>query len=432
MKRLLAAAALAASLGTPAAALAAPALTAPAAAPDTVGGRVYVKADPGAMTTGVELRVDAGLDRETEAQNGLAALVAEAVLRTPVGGGRGAADAAEAAGASIRYAVGAQGVRFYVDGTPASVAAAAPLFAAALAAPSFSPATLAAARDALGGRIREEESDARAVGRAMLRASYYRAPAGFPAYGTTGSLTAFGTAEAQAFYAAWYRRGNSFAVAVGRTDDASDAASRALLAALPAGSAATATIAMKPFGAQPRRIVTQRDVGAPYVVLGFAAPAIGSRDFAAALVLRALLRGVLDVPSAATMSPLLRASGTFYGYDVDPAQLVVWINGARLDPEVGLAAVDAVVKAAALKPLSAQVLERYKTAAHGEWILEAVSVDERAAAVANAIAQGLGPDGGDGVAAAIGSVSAADVQRVAKAYFQKFDVALILPRGNGN
>jgi len=431
VRRIVAALALAASLAAPAGAAPSPAPPA-MPTPDSGSGRAYAKADPGAMTTGVELRIDAGLDRQTDAQNGLAALVAEAVLRTPVAGGLDAAGAADAAGASIRYAVDPQGVRFYLDGTPASVAAATPAFAAALAAPSFSAATLAASRRSLDDRIGDEESDARAVGRAMLRASYYRGGAGFPAYGTTGSLTAFGTADAQAFYAAWYRRGNALAVAAGRTGAASDAASRALLGALPAGSAVPASLATKPFGAQPRRIVTHRDVGAPYVVLGFAAPGIGSRDFAAALVVRSLLTGVLEVRSAATVSPLLRASGTFYGYESDPAQLVVWINGARLDAEVGLAAVDAVVKAAASKPVSAQVLERYKTTARGVWVLEAVGVDERAAAAANAIAHGLGPDGGDAIADAIARVTAADVQRVAKTYFQKFDVALILPRGNGS
>ncbi len=425
------------------AALAGPAFAAPLPGPPAAGGpalsdagggaRAVVASDEGALVAGVELTIDAGLDRETDAQNGLAALVAESVLQTPTApSGPRLIDAVDARGGSIRYAVGAQNVRFYLEGTPAAIAAAAPLVAAALARPAFDAATLAAARESLGDRIRDDESDARVVGRAMLRASFYRGAAGFPPYGTPGSLTAFSAADAQAFHAAWYRRGGALAVEAGRTGEGTARAASALLGALPAGTAQAATIGMKPFGAQPRRIVTQRDVGAPYVVLGFAAPAMGSADFAPALVLRALLRGVLERPSASTTSPLLRPSGTFYGYDADPAQLVVWINGARLDPEIGVAAIDTVVKAAAEKPVTAQVLDRYKTAARGEWILEAVSVDERAAAIANAVTRGLGPDGTDDVTAAIGRVTSADLQRVAKTYFQKFDIALILPRGNGS
>jgi len=426
MRAVLAALALAALAGAPASA-------APATLQASDGGggaHVVVAADPGALVAGVELLVDAGLDRETESQNGLAALVAECVLQTPMAGGTRLTDAVDARGASLRYAVGSQGVRFYLEGTPAALDASAPLVAGALASPAFDARTLAAARDALGERIRDDESDARVVGRAMLRAAFYRGAAGFPPYGTTGSLTAFAPADAQAFHTAWYRRGGAVAVAAGRTGVATDRTVAALLAALPTGSAAAVTLDTKPFGAEPRRIVTQRDVGAPYIVLGFAAPSLRSPDFAAALVVRALLRGVLERPKASTTSPLLRPSGTFYGYDADPAQLVIWINGARLDPEVGIGAIDTVVKAAAAKPVTPQVLERYKTAARGEWILEAVSVDERAAAIANAVAQGAGPNAAGDVAAAIDRVTSADIERVAKTYFQKFDVALILPRGN--
>jgi predicted Zn-dependent peptidase len=419
------------ALGAPAGA--APAVGAPAAVADAGGGaRAVTSPDPGALVAGVEIAVRAGIDRETGTQNGLAALVAECVLRTPVAGSATALlDAVDARGASVRYAVGVRSVRFYLEGTPAGVAASAPLVAAAVAAPSFDAATLAAARDALAERNRDLESDARIVGRAMLRAAFYRGAAAMPPYGTAASLAVLGAADARAFHAAWYRRGGAVAVAAGRTGPETDAASAALLGALADGGTAATPIATKPFGAQPRRLVTQRDVGAPYVVLGFAAPALGDRDFAAALVLRALLRGVLEGPSAETVPAALRAAGATYAYDAAPAQLTFWINGARGDAAVGLAAVDAVAKAAAAKPLTPTVLQRYRTLARGEWLLENVSVDERATAIAGAVVQGLSPDVGDVVADAIGRVTGADVQRVAKAYFQKFDVALVLPRGSG-
>ena len=38
----------------------------------------------------------------------------------------------------------------------------------------------------------------------------------------------------------------------------------------------------------------------------------------------------------------------------------------------------------------------------------------------------------DAVGAAIARVTAADVQRVAKKYFQRFDVALVMPRASEN
>jgi hypothetical protein len=106
-----------------AAALLGAVLAAPAgaAAPRTVvvdlgGTRGYVQADPGSVLAGVALFVQAGLDRQAAGQSGVAALVAETVLHTPVDGVP-LTDAVDARGASIEYAVTAQRVRFYLEGT---------------------------------------------------------------------------------------------------------------------------------------------------------------------------------------------------------------------------------------------------------------------------------------------------------------------------
>ena len=434
MTAILAAAALGAALSAPVA----PG-TPRTAVVDLGGTRAYVRADQASPLAGVELVVRAGLDRQTSGQSGLAALVAESVLRTPVedpSAGAGQAvpltDAVDAHGASIGYVVTAQHVRFYLEGTPGGIAGAAPLVARALAAPAFDRATVAAARAALTERIADEAGDPRFVGVQLLRSSYYRGPAGLPVLGDPGSLAALGPADAKAFFARWYLRGDAVVAAVGRTGDATAAASRALVSALAPGTAPAGRLATRPFGAQPRRIVTHRDVAGPYVVLGFAAPSLGDRDFPAALVLRAVLAGVFERPGATTQPPVFRAAGTIYGYDTAPAQLVLWINGSRLDPEQGLTSVDTLLKRAAAKPLAAAVLSRYKETARGAWALESVSLDESAFAVGNAVAHGLDADVGDTGRAAIARVTGADVQRVAKKYFQKFDVALVMPRAGEN
>ncbi|HWT06012.1 MAG TPA: hypothetical protein VN224_09675 [Xanthomonadales bacterium] len=426
MIAILAAAALGAALAAPAAA------TAPRTTVVDLGGpRAYVHADQASPLAAVELYVRAGLDRQTSGQSGLAALVAETVLHTPVDGAP-LADAVDAQGASIAYVVSAQHVRFYLEGTPGGLAAAAPLVARALAAPAFDAATVGAARTALGERIADEAGDPRFVGLQLLRSSYYRGPAGLPALGDPGTLGALAPADAKAFFARWYLRGDAFVAAVGQTGDVTDAAGRALAKALAPGTAPAAALVTRPIGAQPKRIVTHRDVAAPYVVLGFAAPSLGDRDFPAALVLRALLAGVFERPGATTQPPVFRAAGTIYGYDTAPAQLVLWINGSRLDPEQGLTGVDTLLKRAAAKPLAAAVLSRYKETARGAWSLETVSLEQRAFAVGNAVAHGLDADVTDNVGAAIARVTGADVQRVAKKYFQRFDVALVMPRASEN
>ena len=429
-------------------ALAAAALGAALAAPATVpaprttvvdlgGARAYVYADQASPLAAVELFVRAGLDRQTGAQSGLAALVGELVLQTRVpatasGEAVPLAEAVDANGASIGYVVSAQYIRFYLEGTPDALGAAAPLVARALAAPAFDLASVLAARTALADRIADEGGDPRFVGLQLLRSSYYRGAAGQPALGDPASLAALVPADAKAFFARWYLRGDAFVAAVGRTGVATDAAGRALVTALSPGTAPVAALATRAFSAQPKRIVTHRDVAAPYVVLGFAAPSLGDRDFAAALVLRALLAGVFERPGATTQPPVFRAAGTIYGYDTAPAQLVLWINGSRLDPEQGLTSVDALLKRAAAKPLAASVLSRFKETARGAWTLETVSLDQRAFAVGNAVAHGLDANVTGDVGAAIGRVTAADVQRVAKKYFQKFDVALVMPRASEN
>ncbi|MEA2663873.1 MAG: zinc protease [Candidatus Eremiobacteraeota bacterium] len=415
------------------AAAAPPAAAAPLAptAVDLGGAPGYVRSDAGSPLAGVQLFVRAGLDRQSGSQNGLAALTAEAVLRTPVDG-VALVEAIAARGGSLGYAVAPRYVRFHLQAAPEALAGLAPLLARALAAPATDPATLAAARTALGERIAEDERNPVLAGLGMVRASFYRGGPGQPPLGTPGALTAYGAPDVRGFHDRWYVRGSAYLAEVGRTGPGSDAAARALVAALPAGSAAPApALATRPFVKEPRRLVTRRDIGSPYVVLGFAAPALGARDFAPALVVRALLGEVLQRAGATTLPPQRRGIGTIYGYDVAPAQFALWINGAQIEPGTGLGTLAAVVKTAGQKPLAPAVLARYKETARGTWRLEAVTLEDRAWAIGNAVAQGVDPAALDAIPAAIDAVSAADVQRVAKRWFQQFDVALVLPRAGG-
>jgi len=120
-----------------------------------------------------------------------------------------------------------------------------------------------------------------------------------------------------------------------------------------------------------------------------------------------------------------------YDYDVKPATLTVALNGGRIDPQLGLSAVRALVRHAAAEPLAADQLTRYRGAARGKWILEAVSLTDRAWQIGAAIVNGSQPGAGADVADAIGRVTADDVQRVARTYLQRYTVAFVLPRGRG-
>ncbi|MBV8067448.1 MAG: hypothetical protein JO113_05700, partial [Candidatus Eremiobacteraeota bacterium] len=72
------------AISEPCAALAAAAVPPPSV--ENSGGTTIVRQDDNAASlVGVAFVVRAGLDRETMKQNGLAALVAQTILRTPVG-----------------------------------------------------------------------------------------------------------------------------------------------------------------------------------------------------------------------------------------------------------------------------------------------------------------------------------------------------------
>jgi zinc protease len=404
------------------AAAAAPAATAPAAA----GARVFAHADAGAQLTGVVIVIEAGTARETAGQNGLAALAAQTVLLGRVDGAT-LADRVSAAGGSIDFSIDPGVVRFAIEALPGALPAICGDLARALADPDTSPETISAARLALGARIDGDERNPIVVGLEMLRNSYYRGTAGEPSYGTPASLADLGPSDVAAFLAAHYLRGNAFATATGLIDDRATAAAGAVLAALPAGTEPAPALAVQPFGAQPKHVVAQRDIGVPFVLVGFSAPSMSDDDFAGMLVLRALLDDVAARQSSATLDPFQRGIDVLYDYDVKPASFAVAINGSRLDPSAGLTVLQAVLKTAAAK-LNDDVVARYKETARGDWALEATSLTDRAWEMGAAVSEGADPALGESVAAAIDRVTAADVQRLVKTYMQHYTVALVLPR----
>jgi predicted Zn-dependent peptidase len=407
--------------------LAATLATAPVPAPPAAAGpQIYARADAGAPLTGLAVVVSAGTAREGAGQNGLAALTAETLLMGRIDG-VSLNDRVEAAGGAIDFVVTPSVVRFDIELLPSAVPAVAAALAHAFAAPDTSAATVAAARAALGSRIEDDARNPIAVGLEMLRGSYYAGTAGAPSLGTRASLVNLGPDDVAGFFAAHYRRATAFAGAVGSFDGAANDAVAAALAALPAGSEPDATLVTNPFGDQPKHVVAQRDIGVPFALVGFAAPAMTDADFAPMLVLRALLDDVASRPSSTTLEPFERGINVIYDYDVKPATFTVAINGSRIDPSAGLTVLEAVVKTATVK-LNADVISRYKATALGDWALEAQTLTDRAWQIGAAVNEGGTPDLAHGVATAIGAVTPADVQRCVSTYLQRYTVALVLPR----
>jgi predicted Zn-dependent peptidase len=411
-------------------ALSADAFAAPAktTALEVGAAKLYLQSDDTAMLAGLELFVSAGLDHESDQQNGLAALAAQTILESPVNGTT-LGDAIAARGGSVTCAVGPQYARFYLEAPPGSIGALTALLSRALTSPVITPATLAAARAAVTKRIADDENNPVAVGMAMLRQSYYDGGAGLPTNGTTATLANFVEADVKSFIGAHYRRGGAIVTAVGHVTAPVAAAGRTLVSALPDGTGDAVVTTSRAFAATPKRIVAQRDIGVPYVMLGFAAPSIGDKDFGPMLVLRSLFSDVFDRQSATTLPAYARTVGVIYNYDTKPASLAVYINGQQVEPTAGLGSVDEVLKDVAGKALTPALLKRYKSIAHGEWQTESVSLADRAWSISNFVKQGADPDYAQTALAAIDATTASDVLRVAQTYLRKFTVALIVPRG---
>ena len=403
------------------------ALTAAPHAVDLGSTKFYAQSDAGAQLVGLQLVVSAGTARQTAAKNGLAALTAQTLLLGKIDG-TPLVDRIIAAGGSIDYAVDPGVVRFALEVLPGALPAVSADLARAIATPDTSPATIAAARDALGSRIDDNERNPVIVGIEMLRSSYYRGTAGAPSYGTRASLAGLGPADVAAFLAAHYLRGNAFVTATGRVDDSTNAAVDAVLGAFSAGREAPPVLATQAFGPQPKHVVTQREVGVPFALVGFAAPAMNDPDFGAMLVLRSLLDDIASRQSTTTLAPFQRGIDVVYAYDVKPATFTVAINGSQLDPTAGLTVLQAILKTAVTKPLAADVIKRYKETARGDWALEAVTLTDRAWQIGAAVNEGADPALAQSVTAAIDRVTPADVQRLAKVYLQHYTVALVLPR----
>jgi zinc protease len=399
---------------------------------DLGSAKLIGESDAGAMVSGVQVFVSAGLDREPANANGVAGLVAECVLRTPVATATGETlplrDAIAAQGGLLTYTVDGRSTHFYVEGRPENVATLVALFGRALAAPDFSPQTARAARASLTARINELESSPLSSAIEMFKRSYYATGVGKPALGTAASIANLSSRDLTDFYQRTYRRAGVSASAVGGLSPELSNALKALATALPEGPVEAAVERAKPIPVNAPRVVAHRDVGAPWVVVGFAAPSPASRDFGAMLVLESLLSDAFERSSATTLGFVEKSVGAFYLYDSTPASLIVYVNGTEVDPTLALRELLVVSRSLAQRPLTAPTLSRFKTTAEGQFLTDSVSLSDRSYLLGAFASWGLGSDAMNSALDALEQTTPADVQRVAKQYLQRYIVTLVLPR----
>jgi predicted Zn-dependent peptidase len=418
----------------PAALGAAPAVPPPSM--DTIAGTTVVQqADAEASLTGVTLIVRAGLDRQTMKQNGLAALVAESIVRTPVGTPPLPLEEAIAArGGSVHFTIDPGDVRFYVEALAEDAPAVLDLLRAAIAAPDFSPAAIRDARAALVRQIAANQQVALQVGLDMLYAvSSPQANVGLPELGTPASLAQLFPSDAAAFYAAYYRRGGALVSAAGRLDGLSSGALSALAGALPAGTTSPVAVHVATLTGSTREIVAHRDISSPWLIAQYPAPGVDSKDFGPMLVLAAFLRrtisDIAQVPGVVSPTFASRSVGAVYVYDRVPGSLVLYVNGGLIgNPSRAFATALSVVNVLAAMPLQGSI-DEFKAVAAGDFADDATTLETRTWLAAVFSRESASPDFINHALAAIAATTPKDVQRVAKLYLGNPTIALVLPRG---
>lgn len=396
---------------------------------------VVQQSDVTADLAGTEVLLQAGLDRQSPKQNGLAALVAQCIMRTPVDG-LPLEDAVDANGGSISYAIEPRDVRFYLEGLSGTYPALLNLLRTALAKPDFGVETLTSARNALIQKIDQNQHVALNVGIDMLNHAFYEdSEAGMPPYGVPATLTSFTTADAQAFYNAHYRRDEAIVSSVGNAQSVDKDAYAALVSGLPSGTSTPVRVPMPKLASNSRQLIARRDVPVPWLIAQYRAPDLRSKDFGAMLILTAFMERTLadvsEVPAIATHSAASRGVGAYYNFDTQPANVIIYVDGGLGDPTRTFATALTVVNILGQAKMTGDLGEM-KSFAAGRFLEDTATLQDRAWLAAVFATRGMRGDYLTQAIKAMNSTTATDLQRVAQQYLSVPTIALVLPRAQAS
>ena len=395
------------------------------------GVAIVSQSSPDTSLVSVNVFLPAGLSQQPVDRAGVAGVTAAMVLATPVEKDQTLADVSSALGAALSYTIDPQDTRYSIECKAADLPPLLADLAHAIAAPGA--AGLSAARSAALRDVRDAISDPTMTTYGMVRqaqfdgSSYAR-----PDRGTPQALAQL-TARDVNDFAALARRGRGTIVALAGdvTQADLDAAAAAFgsfpNASAPPGSAANAA---GKHGAQ--EVVAHRDVIAPWVAIGYAAPSQFSSDFPAMLVIEALLGQGGDVHALSYGSGATLPDGFiggYYQYEAEPGLFVEFYNGANVDRE--LHTLDDGVTRLQGSDLPAKLLGQAKTAALGAFLTSVTSLDDQSWLLGRAVMSPQGAGFANALTARINAVTAADVRRVARRYLSSQTIAVVLPNSSG-
>lgn len=395
------------------------------------GATIITQPDTTMPLVNVTVVVRAGLDRQTLAQNGLAALTAQSMLRIPVDG-VALEDAIAAHGGSVHIGVDPSDVRYSFESLSADAPTVVSMVRRAFDTPQFTAAVVRDARGILIRKIDQNQQAALQVGMEMLRRSASgNANIGLPSFGIPASLAQFGPDDVRAFYAKTYRRGGAYVSAVGRTDALPAGSLAAIAQTLAAGSTSAVSEKIPTLQGSSHQLVTHRDVSSPWLVARYEAPPSDSKDFGPMLVLSAFMQRTLadiaQVPGVVSETFASRAVGTMYSFDREPPSLTLYVNGGVANPNRAFATALSVASVLAATKLQGSI-DQFKSMAAGDFSSGATSLESRAWLAVIFTENGMSGDYLNRTMQAISTTTSADLQRVARRYLGNPTIALVLPR----
>ena len=284
-------------------------------------------------------------------------------------------------------------------------------------------------------RTRTEDDPGGALGEEVSAIAFRAHPYGQPIIGWPTDLTRITPEEIRAFYRTYYVPNNALLVMVGDFKTAEVLAKvRAKFGALPRGAEPPPVLAVEPPQSSERRLTVRRPAELPIVYLGYPVTNQKSPDAAALELLSVILSGgrtsrlYRDLVHERQLA--LEAGGDYSYFSLDPNLFWFWATplpgqtAETLEKEL-LGHMERLKR----EPVSDLELTRAKNQIESAFVFQEDSIHRRASLLARFELIG-GYARRDDYLASIRAVSAADLQRVAAAYFQddKKNVGILLPR----
>ncbi|MDQ2817967.1 MAG: insulinase family protein [Candidatus Eremiobacteraeota bacterium] len=404
----------------------------PAAVQNTLANGVVVARQyaPGVPLVGVAVMVPAGLELQPSDEAGVAALTAAVVLHTPVDRGQSVWAAAAALGASVSYKLDPRDTRYYIEARPADAVRLLGDLAAALEHPDADQ--IPSQRAALGAAAAPLGNDPALTTFAMLRQVRYRGSGyALPEAGSALSLARVGAAEVRSF-ARLTRRGTGTVIALtGAASEAVGDAAGQAFSPVPAGSPPQWAAAQTP--TRPQQVIVHGDVAAPWLALGYGAPASDAADYPAMLVVQALLsagaaRDALTFGSDKRLPD--EYAGAFYQDDADPAMFVLFVNGQSGTVDQALRQIEGGIARLRTRKLDGGLIDRARRVALGRYYTSTATLEEGSGLLSRCAGSAAGVRCENQLAERISEVTPSDVRAVAQRYFINGTTALLLPVGS--